>query len=335
MMGYSYDIRRSLARIGQLLGNPAAERRWSEAAVAVRSTTIANLWRDDHGAMFDRDAEDRWVTTLCHNNLRMMWHGLFTQQMADTFVARHLMNTSEFWTKMPLVSIAISDHRYKNVAGNNWAGQPQGLTVQRAIRGLESYTHLAELTLVGRSLEAALKNGCADDDGSRCHFPQQIDPATAIPQTTHPDDGYGPMMLSFLELTALRAGIVPRPDGVAGAIFWSGVADGGVTTSYLQQLGDRKFTLSSNATVFVGVVDGVVLFTCTAGVRVITELGGTVTAVAGIDTVPHSIMLTAPHPSSSVMTTVKLTVHPNEVWAVDDASGPKLARAAPFTAPHP
>ena len=43
------------------------------------------------------------------------------------------MNRSEFWTPMPLVSIAISDRRFQNKDGNNWSGPPEGLTVQVCI----------------------------------------------------------------------------------------------------------------------------------------------------------------------------------------------------------
>ena len=74
-----------------------------------------------------------------HNNIRMMWHGAFSQSMADDFIAHHLMNTSEFWTNMPLPSIAINDPRFrKHPSGNDWSGPPQGLTIQRSIRALEN-----------------------------------------------------------------------------------------------------------------------------------------------------------------------------------------------------
>ena len=52
--------------------------------------------------MFDRRADDSVVPTLAHNSLRMMWQGLFDQEMADAFVGDNLMNTSRFWTKAPL-----------------------------------------------------------------------------------------------------------------------------------------------------------------------------------------------------------------------------------------
>ena len=87
MMGYSHDIRRSLARISRLLGQPERETMWRRAAQQVASVTSANLWREELGAMFERDVNDEWVTTLTHNNLRMMWHGLFTQHQLTSLSA--------------------------------------------------------------------------------------------------------------------------------------------------------------------------------------------------------------------------------------------------------
>jgi hypothetical protein len=393
MMGYSFDLRRSLARIAALLGNDTAANHWSRAAALVQKRTIANLWRPDHSAMYDRDATDSWVTTLVHNNLRMMWLGLFTQQMADEFVHVHLMNTSEFWTPMPLPSISVSDPRYQNKGGNDWSGPTEGLTLQRSIRALEAYGHFAELTMVGRLLTRALLRGCAqsqDRSNSRqykvtthgsttssspppqkqpgCHFPQQIDPFTAIPSTTGNDDGYGPMILSLLEYTALRVGIMPRAELLPallglphhhlhevteGGILWSGVVDepSGVTPAsevYNQTLGDISYSLVADAAAFSGYVsrgstDHVCVFkSCSEGVRVVSRAVGTggsppaVTAIVGIDSITHH------HVSCTVCTTggnVQVTiaaVRPNEVWTFPDGfSKPAvLHSSAPFTKPH-
>jgi hypothetical protein len=123
-----------------------------------------------------------------------MWHGAYDQDMADQFVSTHLMNRSEFFTKAPLTSIAASDQRFKDAKGNNWSGPLEGLTVQRAIRALESYGHHAESILIGLALTAAL----LPREGQRGKvvggsYPQQIDPFTAIPEQ---GDGYGPMIIS-------------------------------------------------------------------------------------------------------------------------------------------
>ena len=208
-----------------------------------------------------------------------MWHGAYDQEMADQFVSAHLMNRSEFFTKAPLTSIAVSDQRFQNKKGNNWSGPPEGLTAQRAIRALENYGHHAESVLIGLALTAALLprtvgGGTSVVGGS---YPQQIDPFTAIPEQ---GDGYGPMIMSFLEYTALRVGIVPRPD--RNALLWSGLQPARATTaySYSQRLGDLNFTLAIELSgAFSGTRNGQPLFHASGGVRVLTDLAGVVTEV--------------------------------------------------------
>jgi len=70
------------------------------------------------------------------------------------------------------VSIAIHEPLYRS-GPNDWSGQPEGLTYQRAIRALDNYGHFAEVTLLGRKLIDAINRG-----GD--HFPQQFDPTTGL-----------------------------------------------------------------------------------------------------------------------------------------------------------
>ena len=134
MMGYSHDAQRALARIAAIQRDDAAVRRWKARAAATAASLKRRLWRAEVGACFDRerDGSMAFVPTLVHNNLRAMWHNAFDQGMADTFVARHLMNRSEFWTPTPLTSISVSDPRFHNRHGNDWSGPSEGLTFQRA-----------------------------------------------------------------------------------------------------------------------------------------------------------------------------------------------------------
>ena len=156
-----------------------------------------------------------------------MWYGIFTQEMADAFIRHHLLNPAEFWTPVPLPSIAVNQPLYRNTEGNSWSGQPQGLTYQRAIRALENYGHYAEVSLLGQKLLPVLiRNGNK--------FSQQLDSQTGKPSGPK-EDGYGPMILAALEYvsrmhgiyldvakdqvwwSALRARISPtRSDGVTG-----------------------------------------------------------------------------------------------------------------------
>ena len=89
-----------------------------------------------------------------------MDHGAFDQEMADRFIAHHMLNPEEFWTPMPLPSIAVNDAFFRNNDDNDWSGQPEGLTYQRAIRAIENYGHYAELTMIGKKpMEAAGEEG--------------------------------------------------------------------------------------------------------------------------------------------------------------------------------
>jgi hypothetical protein len=347
MAGYSHDLRRALARVCAFLGNTTCERTWKSKAVKVAAAAKAGLWRESQAAMYDRYSDDSWVSTLQHNNLRMMWLGAFDQAMADAFVSKHLMNTSEFWTKCPLPSIAASDPHFANSRGNNWSGPPEGLTFQRAIRALESYGHHAESVLVGLALTAALLSakGCRADV-SKCQFPQQIDPFTAIPE---PGEGYGPMIMSVLEYTARRVGIVAEPNATAagGALLFSAAyaaGDGATDTAYTQTLGSARFALESGfdgaTATAAATLGGKPLFAtiCTAanidssivGVRVETTLEGLVTAVVGIANVTQACKLTVGVASAM------LSVKPNEEWGVVLAAGKlaaSLSKATPFTRP--
>ena len=263
---------------------------------------------------------------------------------------------------MPLPSIAVSDKRFQNKKGNDWSGPPEGLTAQRAIRALENYGHHAESVLIGLALTAALlprdmSNGPAPpaagplgplvphvDTSSAAaaavpvgNFPQQIDPFTAVPE---PGDGYGPMIMSFLEYTALRLGVVPRPE--RNALLWSGLltpgtadSTAGSTYTYTQRLGDVNFTLAiGEGEVFSGSRNGVQLFEAWGGLRVLTDLDGTVTEIWGISDVTRDVGVKLLTGSSALL---NLTLAPNEEWQVDMLQRPpsaKLIRSPPFYPPY-
>ena len=84
------DAQRALARIASLQGDGAAHSKWTARMAVTAASLKQRLWRESHGASFDREigGNASFVTTLVHNNLRAMWHGIFDQSMADTFVAR-------------------------------------------------------------------------------------------------------------------------------------------------------------------------------------------------------------------------------------------------------
>ena len=325
MMGYAHDAERALARIARIAGDAAGAAQWDARAAATAAALKANLWREELGACFDRQRDNGrgFVTTLLHNNLRAMWAGAFDQGMADAFVAQHLMNRSEFWTPAPLPSIAASDARFRNEAGNNWSGPSEGLTFLRAVRALSGYGHHAELLLAGAALKAALlKTG---------KFPQQINPLTAQPDA---GDGYGPMILALLELQALTTGVALRAEPGAGVtVYFSAVAVAGAAPApaftFSQRLGAAVFAARGfgNGT-FEGTLDGRLLFTCAGSARVATAADGTVQRVVGAGAEASDVSLLLAGAGA-----VELRVAPNEEWVVAGGVAPALARRVPFTPP--
>ena len=91
VMAYSYDGRATLAKIARELGN-GREAFWRQQAEEVRKRLIEGLWDPTRHACFDRDRHGNTLPELVHNNLRCMWHGIFTQEMADAFTEHHLLN---------------------------------------------------------------------------------------------------------------------------------------------------------------------------------------------------------------------------------------------------
>jgi hypothetical protein len=348
MAGYSFDLRRSIARINLLQGNTSAHQQWTAAAASVAAAAKVSLWRPELSAMFSRNADDSWVTSLQHTNLRMMWLGLFDQEMADAFVRDNLMNTSRFWTKMPLPSISVSDPHFTwNAAdSNNWSGGPEGLTLQRAIRALEAYGHHAESVLVGLQLTQALLNtpGCVTNS-SRCAFPQQIDPFTAKPQG---GDGYGPMILSLLEYTARRVGVVAEPNNQTGSLLFSAVyySNAPTNSTFTQKIAEKDFqqisTCEKGEVTATGSLGDKILFTtsCRAtsssdhalvGIRMYTTQSGEVTAAVGIANATQACTLKVGSAS------VTLQIKPNERWKVVKSANSLVTtrvRSTPFTPPH-
>ena len=312
VMAYSFDARSTLAKIARELGN-GREEFWTKQAEDVRQRLIQHLWNPARHACFDRDRTGRRMDELIHNNLRCMWHNAFTQEMADAFIRDHLLNPAEFWTPVPLPSIAVNDPLYRNTEGNSWSGQPQGLTFQRAIRALENYGHSAEVTLIGQKLLPVLiRNGCK--------FAQQLDAQTGRPSGPK-DDGYGPMILAVLEYLSRMHGI--HLDMANQTVWWSALD--GKDFTYSQRWNDRTWTLASANGRFTAQLNGKELFTCTSGVRIVTTLDGSVLEVVGIDPAPRTVVFRWGDSHA------ELTVQPNQVWQ-PTGGAPKLVRAAPF---HP
>jgi hypothetical protein len=293
IMAYSYDARATLAKIARELGNDK-EAFWQQQAEEVRQKVIEKLWDANRHACFDRDKNGRQLPELIHNNLRVMYHGLFTQQMADEFVKYHLLNPKEFWTPLPLPSIAVNEPLFRNHSNNDWSGQPEGLTYQRAIQALENYGYYSLVTQLGEKLIDAIERG-----GNR--FTQQFDPFTGLPSSPK-QNGYGPTILAALEYLSRMHGV--HLDVVAGRVWWSSCD--AKEFSYQQRWDDHEWTLTSTNGVMTARLNGKNLFECSTGVRVLTDLDGRVIQLVGINSTPQSVKVKTDGRQ------LELTVQPNQ-----------------------
>ncbi|HKK19095.1 MAG TPA: hypothetical protein VJ952_10485, partial [Opitutales bacterium] len=310
------SARATLAKVAAELGN-GKEDDWRSKAEEVRQALIDNLWDPERKACFDRDREGEVLPELIHNNLRCMWYGIFTQQMADAWIEHHMLDLKTFWTPVPLPSIAVNEPLFYNGKRNNWSGQPQGLTYQRAIDALENYGHYAEVTLLGQKLLPVLID-------NNCRFTQQLDPMTGAPSGQRPD-GYGPMALAALEYLSRLHGIHLEVD--EGRVWWSAVDPEAADFNYEQSWGEHSFRLSYKDSIMSAYVGKELVFSCSAGARVITDLSGKVLEVVGAAPEPVRFQLKR----NTGMT--ELLVQPNTVYAIDE-EGAKLKSAVPFHRPE-
>lgn len=222
---WSYAARDTLRILCEIRGDQEAAQAWQARAKEVSDALRRELWDEARGTLFDRDKHGRPIPVLGHNPLRCMyWHSL-APDMARRFVTEHLLNPAEFWTPLPLPSTAVNDPTFRNAPENNWSGQPEGLTFQRAILALENYGYDALVPVLGRRLmDAVIRNDH--------RFTQQYDPFTGAaslpPLPDNPPAGedplesytsYGPTLLAVLEYFAHTWGIRPHLKEIRFALF--------------------------------------------------------------------------------------------------------------------
>lgn len=306
-MNYSYACRDTLAKISKILNN-GKEEYWRELAEKVRAKVKEYLWIPEKHACFYRDRNDRIVPCLDHTNLRSMYHGLFTQEMADEFLYYHLFNPEEFWTPCPLTAIAVNNEYFLNDPINNWSGPCQGLIYQRSIDAFHNYGHYAEGAVVGRHVvDLIRKHGV---------FHQQYDPFTGEPDPRK--DGYGPMIFAFTEYLSYLWGVNISMDEVN----WSN-ALGGADCEYVQEMFGKEYKLVRKNGVMTASLDGKELFSAAEGLRAVTDVNGKIIKVICIDEISQGSVTVAGQTFSG-------TVEPNGTYELAEGKLVKTGGAKYF-----
>lgn len=263
IMSFSYSARETLAEISMILGIEELASKWRKEAKKVQAKIRAYLWSDKRGACLDRDKHHNVMPTMIHNSLRAMYWNSLTPDMAKRFVAEHLLNPEEFWTRMPLPSVAVNDPLFRNVTTNNWSGQVEALTYQRAIRALENYGYHYLIPILGRKLFEAI--------GEKCVFVQQYDPFTMKPSAVSLEDeqdAYGPAMLSVMEYAARMYGVHME----RGRLYWGCMAGG--DSCYEQEWGSNCYRIENSRKGVVAYINGKEIFMTQHNRKVITDLTG-------------------------------------------------------------
>ena len=319
-MAYSYSQRSVLAEISDLLKNGEGDT-WRERAEAVRLRFMEYLWDEERAAAYDRDKNNEMMYVLSLENLKCMYQGIFTQEMADAFIARHLMNPEEFFTPLPLPNIAANDACFflddernnftpemmervrplcaGDMADNSWGGPVQGLCHQRVIDALLNYRHHAELTVIARRwIENAKRVGA---------FPQQYDPFTG--DCCQGMDGYGPAMLATLEYLVHLFGI----DYASGRFTLSnGAAE--PDSSYTQHIFDSDYILTRQNGTATLTKDGKTVLSFTGGVRIVTDEALNILTVHGMEPTAQEVTLTIGGTTYSAM------ILPNEIYTIENGA---------------
>lgn len=239
IMSFSKNARDTLSKISIILNRPEWADGWKKKGEAVQRKISDYLWSEEKGICLDRDKNHNQLPTITHNSLRAMYWESLTSSQAERFMNEHLLNPREFWTEMPLPSVAVNDPLFRNVDTNNWSGQAEALTYQRAIRALENYGYERYIPYLGKKLMTAI--------GDDCIFVQQYNPLTGKPSVVNHEgmtDGYGPAMLSVLEYISRMYGIHIEGEKVIFSCFNKCIStENPVESVYEQTWGDIIYKL--------------------------------------------------------------------------------------------
>jgi hypothetical protein len=263
-----------LAAIAEALGESGEE--WSEKASRSEEMLFHYCYDTDDATFYDLDAHDRFVRVQSDVLLRVLACEIGDDALFDEALSRYLLNTRKFFAKYPFTSIALDDPRYDPAYDyNSWAGPTNLLSLIRAPHAFEAHDRHVELTWAMHPTLSALFK--AD------RFAQTLHPFTGRAGYT---ESYSPAILCLLDFIERLSGILPRPDGT---LWFTGLTPNQIErgdvqheTAYGRTIDGVRFELVNAATESVAYRDGVELFRCPKGVRIVTDRAGNLISLIGM-----------------------------------------------------
>lgn len=312
-MAYSFAIRTVLAKISAILCN-GKENMWQEKAATIQEKAIEHFWDKNRKAFYIKDKNDEFIDALTQENIKCMYCGIFTQEMADEFIKEHLLNKDEFFTPYPLPAIAANspyfhvNKEYSNCAerikklgitahdidDNSWSGPLNGLIWQRSIDALLNYNHHAETLLIGEKILELLKR--------EKKFVQIYNPFTG--KASEGSDGYGPTMLSALEYISILYGVNVSYEEV----LWSPTQNS--TYEYTQDIYNKKLTLKCGGDFAQAYIENELVFECSPNMRVKTDLNGNTIKIHALKNERINVVLNGE--------TLECLAKPNDIYVIEN-----------------
>ncbi|WP_301624101.1 MGH1-like glycoside hydrolase domain-containing protein [Paenibacillus apis] len=225
--------RKYLARMARELGAGAEGAAWETKALLSEESLFRHCFDQNDEFFYDVDRNGEFVRVQSDVLLRVLACETGDRALFDTALRRYLLNTSKFFAKYPLTSVAMDDPRFDpSSAYNSWAGPTNFLTLIRTPHAFEYHGRYVELTWLMQPIMSAMAR--------MTRFSQTLSPWTGEEGFT---DTYSPSILCLLDFVERMCGILPTPDG---ELWFTGLVP------YPMDHGEEV----SNETAYTRIVDG-------------------------------------------------------------------------------
>lgn len=276
-----YCQRKYLARMARELGAEAEGAGWELKAKQSEQSLFRHCFDETDEFFYDVDRNGDFVRVQSDVLLRVLACETGDRALFDKALRRYLLNTSKFFAKYPLTSVAMDDPRFDpSSAYNSWAGPTNFLTLIRTSHAFEHHGRYVELTWVMQPILSAMSR--------MTRFSQTLSPWTGEEGYT---DTYSPSLLCVLDFVERMCGIMPTPEG---ELWFTGLLpypmDHGEEvsneTAYSRIVDGTRFELVNTRKDSVVYRDGEAYIQFPYGTRIVTDLKGKLLKVVGMSVAP-------------------------------------------------